>query len=110
MQAVEPWVIDAYNSTNGVSTTFKIIGKGDMPNVAHDYGRQEGRKLDLQSSLSSVGKFDAYAAAHGNSRNILLKVSNFVSFCQMWNLISYFHKDNGRDFWWVPSPTVGVSS
>jgi hypothetical protein len=76
IHAVEPWVVDVYNSTNGVSTTFRIVGKGDMPSLAHDYGKRVGRKLNLDSSLATTAdKWTAYRAALGNSRSILLKVT-----------------------------------
>lgn len=42
---------------------------------------------DMNWSLNSTGKFDAFAVAHDNSINQMVK-------------------DNGRDFWYVPSNLV----
>jgi hypothetical protein len=41
----------------------------------------------VNDGLNSTGKFIAFAVAHDNSRNVMLK-------------------DNGRDFWYTVSPTV----
>lgn len=76
IQAVEPWVVDAYNSTNGVSTTFNIVGKGDIPSLSHDYGQRIGDELHLSEGLgTTVDKWTAYGTAFSNSRSTLLKVS-----------------------------------
>lgn len=40
-----------------------------------------------QWGINSTGKFAAFAAAHENARNVMIK-------------------DNGRDFYYVPNPTV----
>lgn len=43
--------------------------------------------VPAQQGISSVGKWEVYNASHYNARNIMLK-------------------DNGRDWWFVPNPTV----
>jgi hypothetical protein len=42
---------------------------------------------NVQRGISSAGKWAVYNASHYNARNIMLK-------------------DNGRDWWFVPNPTV----
>jgi hypothetical protein len=44
----------------------------------------------VQWGINSTGKFAAFASAHENSRNVMIK-------------------DNGRDQYYVPNPTVSIS-
>ncbi|KAG8757839.1 hypothetical protein FRC14_001371 [Serendipita sp. 396] len=89
VEAVEPWVVDTYNSTSGRASSLQIVGKGGLSNQDINYGQRLGSPLDkgLNNTLSSEGKFDGFVLGHENSRNQILK-------------------DNGRDFWYVASPTV----
>ncbi|CAE6457559.1 unnamed protein product [Rhizoctonia solani] len=88
VEEIKSWVVEAYNSTAGNPTTLRILHKG-MDLDAPIYTQQNSTTLDdgTQSGISSTGKFAAFGAAHDNSRNVMLK-------------------DNGRDFAYVPNPTV----
>ncbi|CAE6459739.1 unnamed protein product [Rhizoctonia solani] len=88
VEEIRSWVVDAYNSSAGNPTTLRIMHKGmDLDSAV--YTRQNTTILEegTQSGISSTGKFAAFGAAHDNSRNVMLK-------------------DNGRDFAYVPNPTV----
>ncbi|PVF96314.1 hypothetical protein CPB86DRAFT_736976 [Serendipita vermifera] len=88
VEAIEPWVVDTYNATTGRVTTLRIAGKGDLSTVHLNYGKQKNRSIKgLSMGVNSTGKLDVFGLAHGNSRNQILK-------------------DNGRDFWYVPNPTL----
>ncbi|KAF8716041.1 hypothetical protein RHS02_09970, partial [Rhizoctonia solani] len=88
VEEIRSWVVEAYNSTAGNPTTLRILHKG-MDLNAPVYTRQNTTTSEdgTQSGISSAGKFAAFGAAHDNSRNVMLK-------------------DNGRDFAYVPNPTV----
>lgn len=52
-----------------------MIGKGGLSTLDYNYGKRVGSKAEgLDSSLTSTGKFAAYAVGHDNSRNQILKV------------------------------------
>lgn len=88
VEVIEPYVVDAYNSTTGHAQTFNVVGRGDLSTLNYDYGKRVGGKLEgLNNTLSSIGRFGPYAVGHDSSRNQIIK-------------------DNGRDFQWVPSPTA----
>ncbi|KAG6878852.1 hypothetical protein C0992_007114 [Termitomyces sp. T32_za158] len=95
VELFEPWIVEVYNSTTGLPTTLKIVQPG---NVVHSQDTPElqerlvGLPLyvtnpDVHNSLNSSKATDVYKNAHQNSVNQLLK-------------------DNGRDLWYAPSPTV----
>ncbi|KAG6898724.1 hypothetical protein C0993_004840 [Termitomyces sp. T159_Od127] len=93
VELFEPWIVEIYNSTTGLPTTLRIVQQG---NVAQDTPEVQERLVglplsvtnpDAHQTLNSSRLYDVYVNAHQNSVNQLVK-------------------DNGRDLWYVPSPTV----
>jgi hypothetical protein len=87
VEMYEPWIIEAYNVSIGSPTTLRIVGKG-YGDTSLPSGKLQGGPIPNTRYLNTTGKFHAFAVAHDNSVNQMLK-------------------DNGRDFPYVPSPTVG---
>ncbi|KAJ6543867.1 hypothetical protein B0H19DRAFT_1168706 [Mycena capillaripes] len=93
LELYEPWVLETYNNSIGVPTTIRIVNKGNTivdVNTAEFKETNIGSPLTdptLKRQLNSTNLFDVYDVAHGNSANQILK-------------------DNGRDSFYVPSPTV----
>ncbi|KAG6900124.1 hypothetical protein C0993_002659 [Termitomyces sp. T159_Od127] len=95
VELFEPWVVEVYNSTTGMPTTLRIVEPGNVVRSQDTPEFQEklvGLPLSMTNSdanteLNSSKLADVYESAHGNSINQLLK-------------------DNGRDAYYVPSPTV----
>ncbi|KAG8724011.1 hypothetical protein FRC09_000819 [Ceratobasidium sp. 395] len=87
VEEFKPYVLDAYNNTAGSPTTLDLLHKGldfdEAVNTPQATTIQDG----VQWGINSTGKFAAFASAHDNSRNVMLK-------------------DNGRDFYYVPNPTL----
>ena len=83
----EPWIIEAYNTSVGSPTTLRIDEKG-YRNTSLPSGKIQGDPIQNTRYLNTTGKNLAFVVAHDNSINQMLK-------------------DNGRDFFYVPSPTVG---
>lgn len=73
---IEPWVVDAYNATTGAAVTMSILEPGGLDNdlFKKGNGRVNTFRKDLPRSLNSTGKWSAFAVAHDNSRNQLIKV------------------------------------
>ncbi|CAE6465083.1 unnamed protein product [Rhizoctonia solani] len=103
VEEVKGYVLDAYNSSagspvsislqyNGTQLDPSALSLGQDPSK-YQAPKRIGQPLStpgLQHSISSVGKFAVYNASHYNARNIMLK-------------------DNGRDWWFAPNPTVSGS-
>ncbi|KAG6883889.1 hypothetical protein C0992_007533 [Termitomyces sp. T32_za158] len=95
VELFEPWVVEVYNSTAGLPMTLRVVEQGNVVRSQDTMKEQEqlvGLPLSLTNSnahekLNSSNLADIYESAHGNSINQLLK-------------------DNGRDAYYVPSPTV----
>ncbi|CUA67079.1 hypothetical protein RSOLAG22IIIB_07165 [Rhizoctonia solani] len=100
VEEVKAYVLDAYNSSAGSPVSISLRYPGSYLNssalsLGEDASKQEvpkrtGQILStpgLQRNISSAGKFAVYNASHYNARNIILK-------------------DNGRDWWFAPNPTV----
>ncbi|KAL5640103.1 hypothetical protein ACGC1H_007408 [Rhizoctonia solani] len=100
VEEVKGYVLDAYNSSAGspVSISLQYSGTQLDPSariLGQDSSERQtpkrvGQPLStpgLQYNISSAGKFAVYNASHYNARNIILK-------------------DNGRDWWFAPNPTV----
>ncbi|CAE6484465.1 unnamed protein product, partial [Rhizoctonia solani] len=88
VEEIRSWVVEAYNSTAGNPTTLRLLHSGmDLEEAVYIQQNTTVSEEGTQSGISSTGKFTAFAAAHDNSRNVMLK-------------------DNGRDFAYVPNPTV----
>ncbi|KDQ21472.1 hypothetical protein BOTBODRAFT_25920 [Botryobasidium botryosum FD-172 SS1] len=89
VEEVSQYVVEAYNSTVGAPRTLRIVTKG---NTTMPLGKNSTQLQGVRTTLSSEDKWSAWVVAHDNSRNTILK-------------------DNGRDYWWVPSPTsVGFTT
>ncbi|KAF7331706.1 hypothetical protein MKEN_00050400 [Mycena kentingensis (nom. inval.)] len=91
LELYEPYVLETYNSTTGIPATTRIVSK---TNTIVDANGKEERNLrrpltgeNLKRELNSSSLRPAYNVAHGNSANQILK-------------------DNGRDAYYVPSPTL----
>ncbi|KAJ7241979.1 hypothetical protein C8J57DRAFT_1367999 [Mycena rebaudengoi] len=93
LELYEPWVVETYNTSFGVPATTRIINKGNVitdVNTPQFIDTNVGPTLadpDLKRQLNSTGLSAVYDVAHGNSVNQILK-------------------DNGRDAYYVPSPTL----
>ncbi|KDQ10056.1 hypothetical protein BOTBODRAFT_178430 [Botryobasidium botryosum FD-172 SS1] len=89
IEIVEPYVLSVSNDTSGTPRTMGIMSKMNTVLGNETTGAKGDEKplAGLTSVLNSMGKADAWIAAHANSRNVMLK-------------------DNGRDAKYVPSPTV----
>ncbi|CAE6440486.1 unnamed protein product [Rhizoctonia solani] len=88
VEEIRSWVVEAYNSTAGNPTTLRVLHSGmDLDEAVYVQQNITVSEEGTQSGISSAGKFAAFGAAHDNSRNVMLK-------------------DNGRDFFYVPNPTV----
>ncbi|KAK7051334.1 hypothetical protein VNI00_004834 [Paramarasmius palmivorus] len=96
LELFEPYIVEVYNSTSGLPSSTRIVSKG--PKLVADKDSETGqvvsfRKGDpvddsnVKRSLNSTGLTNVYIALHGNTINQILK-------------------DNGRDFNYVPSPTL----
>ncbi|KAG8695944.1 hypothetical protein FRC08_007451, partial [Ceratobasidium sp. 394] len=87
VEEFKPYIVDAYNNTAGSPTTLSLVHKGlnfDEPlYTPQSTTMQDG----VQWGINSIGKAAAFRAAYINSRNVMLK-------------------DNGRDFYYVPNPTL----
>ncbi|KAG9078966.1 hypothetical protein FRC06_008026 [Ceratobasidium sp. 370] len=83
---IRPHYLDSYNNTAGLPTTLGFLYSGRSFNTTGK--KQEGPTLEgVQRGINSTGKWTAFWNAHCNARNILTK-------------------DNGRDFPYLPNPTV----
>ncbi|EIN10259.1 hypothetical protein PUNSTDRAFT_132352 [Punctularia strigosozonata HHB-11173 SS5] len=82
IRLIEPWIVEAYNSTVSAPSSLRIVSR-----QAAAVPRGLGTKDDTPGFLNSTGKWPAYVAAHGNS-------------------VNQIEKDNGRDAWYIPSPTM----
>ncbi|KAF8164850.1 hypothetical protein B0H34DRAFT_648623 [Crassisporium funariophilum] len=93
LQLYEPWVLEVYNSSVGFPSTMRIVDKAaeikDM-NTEELTERLKGKRVDdpnVARKLNSTRLRSVYIAGHQNSVNQILK-------------------DNGRDAFYVPSPTL----
>ncbi|KAG8743035.1 hypothetical protein FRC10_000486 [Ceratobasidium sp. 414] len=99
-EEVKGYVLDAYNNTAGSPISLALQYSGtQLNNSAIPFTQDPSKpskppKLigqpfsgNVQHGISSAGKWAVYNASHYNARNIILK-------------------DNGRDWWFVPNPTV----
>ncbi|KAJ7727961.1 hypothetical protein B0H16DRAFT_1894321 [Mycena metata] len=93
LELYEPWVLETYNNSIGVPITTRIVNKGNTILNANTTQFKEIniapplRDPTLKRYLNSSNLATVYDIAHGNSANQLLK-------------------DNGRDSFYVPSPTL----
>ena len=87
VEQYEPWIIEAYNTSVGSPALMQIVEKG-YGKISLPSGKIQGNPKQNTRYLNTTGKNAAFFVAHGNSINQMVK-------------------DNGRDFSYVPSPTVG---
>ncbi|CAE6338438.1 unnamed protein product [Rhizoctonia solani] len=100
VEEVRGYVVDAYNSSAGspvslslqyygtqLNTSAPSLGQGSSKHEVPKRTGEPASKAGLQHGISSANKFAVYNASHYNARNIMLK-------------------DNGRDWWFAPNPTV----
>ncbi|KAJ6567347.1 hypothetical protein DFH09DRAFT_457648 [Mycena vulgaris] len=93
LELYEPWVLETYNNSIGVPTTARIVNKGNTIVDANPMQFEEKNIRPpltdpaLKRQLDSINLLPVYDVAHGNSANQVLK-------------------DNGRDAYYVPSPTL----
>ncbi|KAF8883434.1 hypothetical protein BD779DRAFT_1443935 [Infundibulicybe gibba] len=93
LELYEPWILETFNQTTGLPTSVRIVAKGNEitdQNTSHQIERNTGLPLtdpNIKRRLNSTNLLRAYVTAHNNSVNQMLK-------------------DNGRDAFYVPSPTV----
>ena len=88
VQKYEPWIIEAYNTTIGSPSALRIVDKVYDGTSSLPSGHIRGDPIVGTRNLNTTGKSPAFYVAHDNSINQMVK-------------------DNGRDFFYVPSPTVG---
>ena len=95
VELFEPYVLETYNATVGLPSTLGIVGRN--ASILTPEGSLEhlkGNRLtdaNVKTRLNSTGLNAVFDTLHGNSVNQLIK-------------------DNGRDAYYVPSPTVRVLS
>lgn len=101
VEAYEPWIVETFNATGVPPSSTRIVRRNDtlVDSTGHALsdGAKKRRALDtnkpgmpeVQWILNSTGKSNAFAVAHDNSVNQMIK-------------------DNGRDFFYVPSPLVST--
>ncbi|RDB19547.1 hypothetical protein Hypma_013386 [Hypsizygus marmoreus] len=93
VQLFEPWIIETFNSTSGLPSTLRLVEPGsEVRSVDTDklVERLSGTPLvdpAMTRKLNSTKLDEVYDVSHTNSINQMLK-------------------DNGRDAFYVPSPTV----
>ncbi|KAK0216238.1 hypothetical protein IW262DRAFT_1449725 [Armillaria fumosa] len=91
LELYEPYIVETYNSTTGVPLSTGIISQNKE--ITTDSSVEEKRAgnpvtgSNVKRQLNSTGLKDVYDTLHGNSVNQMLK-------------------DNGRDAYYVPSPTL----
>ena len=111
LEVYEPWIVEIFNGTAVPPSSVRLLGplKSSASQVASTTKSTDGWNVwknetvskgrlrvgengvpdDMNWTLNSTGKSDAFAVAHDNS-------------------INQMAKDNGRDFWYVPSPLVCI--
>ena len=88
VQKYEPWIIEAYNTSVGSPSALRIVEKEYAGTSSPPSGNIQGFPIADTRYLNTTGKNPAFFVAHDNSINQMVK-------------------DNGRDHYYVPSPTVG---
>lgn len=87
VERYEPWIVEAYTTSVGFPTILRLVEKG-YGNTSLPSGKIQGDPIPQTRYLNTTRKNPAFYVAHDNGINQMLK-------------------DNGRDFFYVPSPTVG---
>ncbi|KAK0189510.1 hypothetical protein F5146DRAFT_628992 [Armillaria mellea] len=95
LELYDPYIVETYNSTTGVPSSTGIISQSkEITDSSSVQGAPEEKRTgnplmgsNVKRQLNSTGLKDVYDTLHGNSVNQMLK-------------------DNGRDAYYVPSPTL----
>jgi len=98
VEAVEPWIVEAYNTTSSSPATISLVGRGNTVYGTDSHNLRDLKKHNdadikfadvdaMNVHLNSTGKLAAWIAAHENSRNMLIK-------------------DSSTDFYYSVSPTT----
>ncbi|KAF8599925.1 hypothetical protein BDV93DRAFT_525763 [Ceratobasidium sp. AG-I] len=87
IEEYKPYIVDAYNNSAGSPSTIGLLHRGLDFDQAINVPQPTWIRDGAQWGINSTGKFAAFAAAHANARNTIVK-------------------DNGRDFAYVPNPTL----
>ncbi|KAG5645260.1 hypothetical protein DXG03_006562 [Asterophora parasitica] len=85
VQLFEPWVLEIYNSTTGLPSSTRVVGKGNVI--------VSNNTVDREEKLIGTPLVDTDVNRALNSSNLFSVVNQMI-------------KDNGRDSSYVPSPTV----
>jgi hypothetical protein len=76
VELFEPWVVETYNATTGLPSSLGIVEKGNVVRDKRDNEKRDGSTLrEVQRELNSTGKWSAFAVAHDNSINQVVKAS-----------------------------------
>ena len=87
VQKYEPWIVETYNTSVVSPSTFRIVEKGNGSNSSSS-GDIRGAPITNTGYLNTTGKEPAFAVAHSNGINQMVK-------------------DSGGDVIYIPSLTVG---
>ncbi|KAK0467718.1 uncharacterized protein EV420DRAFT_1742822 [Desarmillaria tabescens] len=94
LELYEPYIVETYNSTTGVPSSTGIISQSKEIMDSSAQGAPEEKRTgnavtgpNVKRQLNSTELKDVYETLHGNSVNQMIK-------------------DNGRDAFYVPSPTL----
>ena len=88
VQKYEPWITETYNTSIVSPSTVRIVEKGNGGNSSSPSGNIRGTPIANTGYLNTTGKEPAFAVAHGNSINQMVK-------------------DSSGDVLYLPSLTVG---
>ena len=88
VQRYEPWIVETYNTSSALPSTLRVVEKGNGSNSSSPSGNIRGAPITNTGYLNATGKGPAFAVAHRNSINQMVK-------------------DSGRDPYSIPSLTVG---
>jgi len=88
LQRYEPWIIEVHNASIGSPSALRIVGRGYDGTSQLPSGNIRGTPIVNTRNLNTTGKYTAFFLAHNGVVNQMVK-------------------DNGRDYPYVPSPTVG---
>ncbi|KAK0191490.1 hypothetical protein F5146DRAFT_1048998 [Armillaria mellea] len=87
LELYEPYIVETYNSTTGLPSSTGVISQNKEITDSSAQGAPEEKRTGKARQLNSTRLQDVYDVLHGNSVNQMVK-------------------DNGRDAFYVPSPTL----
>lgn len=83
VEAYEPWIMESFNSTGLTPASRRVVRNGaglPEPSSSDPGGVAVTRLNDVTRNINSTGKFTAFAAAHDNSVNQMVKVRRMCTF------------------------------